>query len=107
MNSKSIVIKISHVLLAVLLLFSSCMVTRTTIGDGPVGKQGKTEVYSKSKQFYLFWGFVKLGKGQPAIPEDKNLQVKTSYNAFDALLTTLTGGIFSMQTVKIIVKETP
>lgn len=100
-------IKVTSVFFAILLLFSSCMVTRTTIGDGPVGKQGKTEVYSKSKQFYLFWGFVKLGKGQPAIPEDKNIQVKTSFNVFDALVTTLTGGIFSMQTVKILIKEVP
>lgn len=107
MNGKSSLMKMSSVFLAVFLLLSSCMVTRTTIGDGPVGKKGKTEVYSKSKQFYLFWGFVKLGKGQPVIPEDKNLQVKTSYNVFDALVTTLTGGIFSMQTVKILVKEVP
>ena len=81
------------------------MVTRTTIGDGPVGSNGSTEVFSKSKQMYLFWGFVKLGSSQPVIPEDKNVQIKTSFNVVDAIVTSITGGIFSMQTVKVIVKK--
>lgn len=89
----------------ILLAGSSCMVTRTTIGDGPVVTNGPAVVYSKAKQFYLFWGLFPLGHSQPAIPDNHNLQVKTSLNLTDALVSGLTVGIITSQTIKIVVKR--
>jgi hypothetical protein len=34
----------------VTLIFSSCYVTRTTVGSGPVGNDPTAQVYSKVKQ---------------------------------------------------------
>lgn len=87
------------------LFLSSCMVTRTTVGDGPVGKRGHATVYSNAKQLYLFWGLVPLGRTQPAMPPHRNIQIKTSTNIVDLLITGVTGGLFSTQTVKVLVKK--
>ncbi len=84
---------------------TSCTVTRTTIGNGPIGNQGQTETFSKGKQLYLFWGLLPLGHTSPPIPEDKNCQVKTSQNVGDALITWLTIGIVQSRTIKILTKK--
>lgn len=81
----------------------SCMVTRTTIGEGPVGRSANTMVYSKTKQLYIFFGLIPLGHSQPAIPSSKDLQIKTSYNIGDVLINCITLGIVSSQTIKVIV----
>lgn len=86
-----------------ILSLDSCYVNRTTVGDGPVGKDGPTARYSHAKQLYLFWGAVSLGQSQPVIPQGCGFQVKSSFNFIDMLVSGLTGGIFSMRTVKILV----
>lgn len=96
--------KLTFVLLAFTLLLNSCMVNRHTVGDGPVGKKGSTLQYSKAKQPYLFWGLIALGNSNPAAPQSGNYQIKTSYNFWDGFVSMLTGGIFSMRTVRILVK---
>jgi len=95
------------VVLPVLLLIflTSCMVNRHTVGDGPVGKSGRTEIYSSTKQMYLFWGIMPLGFATPDVPKDGNYQIKTSFNIVDDILTGITGGVFSMRTVRVIVKK--
>ena len=99
--------KITRILLLfiVTLSFHSCYVNRTTVGDGPVGKATPSVKYSHAKQMYLFWGLVSLGQSQPAMPQGCGYQVKSSFNFIDMLAGTLTGGIFGMRTVKIMVNK--
>ena len=87
------------------LCLNSCMTHRHTVGDGPVGKIGRIDTYSTTKQMYLFWGLMPLGHSQGAIPTHGNYQIKTSHNIVDAFLTGITGGIFSVRTVKVYVKK--
>ncbi|MDB5282075.1 MAG: hypothetical protein JWO06_1150 [Bacteroidota bacterium] len=89
-------------ILTMALSLNSCFVNRTTVGNGPVGKT-ETVRYSHDKQFYLFWGGWALNKANPHAPAECGYQVKSSFNLIDMLVTTLTGGIFSMRTVKILV----
>lgn len=86
-----------------ILLSTSCMTHRHTIGDGPVGAKGKTEIHSRAKQGYIFWGLVPLGRPQPAAPSHGNYQIKTGANVGDAILGTITLGIITFRTVRIIV----
>ena len=92
------------IVIIICMLFTSCMVNRHTIGDGPVGKKGQSERYSKSKQPYLFWGLIAMGNSNPNAPGHGNYQIKSSFNFWDSIATSLTAGIFSMRTVRILVK---
>ena len=83
----------------------SCLVTRTTIGDGPIGRRGKTDTYSKARRFYIFAGLLPLGLGQPAIPEHKNCQVKTYFGGVDVFVSFITFGIITSRSTKILVYE--
>lgn len=91
------------VLLLSILMMSSCYVNRTTVGEGPVGKHAQKELYGKTKQVYLFWGAIGLGQAQPPTPQD-NYMVKTSFNFWDQLVMSITGGIVGLRTVKVYVK---
>ncbi len=91
--------------LAVLLITSSCMTHRHTVGEGPIGVKGKTDVHSRAKQSYLFWGLIPLGRPSPHTPTDNNYQIKTGYNVGDFIISSLTGGIFSIRTVRILVHK--
>lgn len=92
------------------LLFSSCMTTRTNVGNyQEQEKTGeKTYTYARGKQCYLFWGLLPLGRTNVATPPHGTCQVRTSYRFLDALVSGITGGIFAMQTitVKAVVAET-
>ena len=91
-----------------LISLNSCFVNRTTVGNGPIGKSGETVKYSHQKQMYLFWGLVAIGQAQPKLPIDCGYQIKTSFNVIDAIVSTITGGIFSMRTQKTLVfKDSP
>ncbi len=83
----------------------SCFVTRTTVGDGPVGRRGKTDVYSKARRFYIFGGLVPLGLGQPAIPQSNNCQIKTYFGGVDVFVSFITAGIITSRSTKILVYE--
>ena len=91
------------VLFVALLSLNSCFVNRTTVGNGPVGKGHETATFSHQKQMYLLWGLVSIGQAQPKLPMDCGYQVRTSFNAIDAIVSTITGGIFSMRTQKVFV----
>lgn len=91
--------------LALMCSMQSCYVNRTTVGDGPVGKSGGKEQYSKTKQVYLFWGGIAVGQGQPATPTAPHYQIKSSFNFWDGLISTLTAGIVSTRTVKVYTKK--
>ncbi len=91
-------------ILVTALLLPACMSNRINIGNYHETKKTektKTYTYDKVKQCYLFWGLVPLGRPQPEMPASGNFQVRTYYNFWDALVSGLTGGIFSMRTVKI------
>lgn len=92
-------------LITFLLLTTSCMTHRHTIGDGPVGNKGKTEIYSRAKQGYLFWGLMPLGRPNPVTPTDGNYQIKTGFNIGDTVLGVITFGIVSFRTVRIIIHK--
>lgn len=93
----------SFVFSFLILLSTSCMTHRHTVGDGPIGNRGKTKIHSRAKQGYIFWGLVPLGRPQPATPSHGNYQIKTGFNIGDAILNTLTLGIVTFRTVRIIV----
>ncbi len=86
------------------MLLPSCYATRTWVGDyreeKKVEKMG-TYKYSKSKQAYLFWGLMPIGHTRVATPADGNCEIRTRHGFFDAFVTAITGGIFSVQTIKV------
>lgn len=89
--------------IALLLLGTSCMTHRHTIGEGPVGARGKTKIHSRAKQMYLFWGLVPLGRPEPHRPNHHNYQIKTGANFGDAVLSTITLGLVQWRTIRILV----
>lgn len=95
--------KFFAVFLLAVLSMSSCYVNRTTVGAGPVGKHSSKELYGKTKQVYLFWGAIGLGQAQPPTPQN-DYMVKTSFNFWDQLVMSITGGIVGLRTVKVYVK---
>lgn len=96
--------KIIIMILAISLLTSSCMTTRTNVNRYKE-TSGQSYKYSKGKQCYLFWGLVPLGRTTVSTPVGDPCQVRTQYRFFDALLTSITGGVFSMQTIKVMAKH--
>ncbi|MCQ2740483.1 MAG: hypothetical protein MJ237_09725 [bacterium] len=94
------------IMLMSVFILASCMSTRTSISNFKE-TQGQEYKYSKGKQCYLFWGLIPLGRTSVATPSDEPCQIRTSFRFWDALLTTITGGIFSMQTIKVMAKHTP
>ena len=89
---------------AAMLLLSSCYGTKTCVGryrEIVKVEDKDTYNYSKGKQVYFLWGFFPMGRTQVATPSHGNCQVKTRHGALDMLITVLTGGIFSVQTIKV------
>ena len=95
-------LKVSTLLL-LLVSLNSCYVNRTTVGAGPIGKNAESVRYSHKKQLYLFWGLLAINQSQPKLPVECGYQVKTSFNVIDAIVSGITGGIFSMRTQKVLV----
>lgn len=95
---------------AVVLLLPSCYVTRTRVGgfsEEVKEDQTSTYIYAKGKQAYLFWGLIPLGRTSVATPADGVCEIKTQRRFFDGLLSTITAGIFSMQTIKVRATRAP
>ncbi|MDE7149897.1 MAG: hypothetical protein K2O01_05770 [Bacteroidales bacterium] len=94
-------------LIAILLLAflcQSCFTTRTGVGDYRIATKADkaaSYTYSKAKQCYLFWGLIPLGHARTAVPHDGNCEIRTGFGFADFVVSLLTGGIFSMQTVKV------
>jgi hypothetical protein len=83
---------------------SSCMTTKTNVGAYREA-QGEEYTYAKGKQMWLFWGLIPLGRTSVSTPADGNCQVITRYNVGDAIISSLTGGIFTTHTIKIKAKR--
>jgi len=92
--------------LLVSILLSSCFVTRTTVGYGPMGTELRTRTFSKVKQRYVVFGLIPLNKATPQLPpQGTGYEIKTSFNFIDAIVTLVTGGIYGQRTVKILVDK--
>ncbi len=85
-------------------LLTSCMAVRT-----PVGKfresSGSEYTYSKGKQIWLFWGLFPIGRVSVATPSDGNCEVIVKFNFGDFLISGITGGIVTTETVKVKAKK--
>jgi hypothetical protein len=80
------------------------MTTKTNVGAYRE-TQGEEYTYAKGKQMWLFWGLIPLGRTSVSTPADGNCQVITRYNVGDAIISSLTGGIFTTHTIKIKAKR--
>ncbi|MFL3662840.1 MAG: hypothetical protein ACJ04Q_02485 [Flavobacteriales bacterium] len=85
-------------------LFNSCMTTKTSVGKFNE-ITGNEYTYSKSKQFWLFWGVIPLGRTNTNTPDDGNCEVITRFNFGDVLISGLTGGIVTSYTIKVKAKN--
>lgn len=94
--------KIKLLIFSLLLFSSSCMTHRHSVGDGPIGTKGKTKIYSRAKQAYLFWGLMPLGRPSPSTPSHGDYQIKTGFNVGDTFLGVITFGIVTFRTIRII-----
>lgn len=102
--------KIKSLTLIALLAFTvstsltSCMTTKTSVGAFRE-TQGAEYTYAKGKQIWLFWGLMPLGRASVNTPGDGNCEVITRFNVGDFLISGLTGGIVTTQTIKIKAKK--
>lgn len=83
---------------------TSCMTTKTDVGAYRE-KQGNEYTYAKGKQIWLFWGLMPLGRASVNTPGDGDCQVITRFNFGDFLISGLTGGIVTTQTIKVKAKK--
>ncbi len=90
--------------LAASMLFTSCLTTKTKVG-GYQEQQGNEYKYSKSKQVWVFWGLLPLGRTNTATPANGKCEVITRINLVDLFISGLTGGIVSTQTIKVMAKD--
>ncbi len=83
---------------------TSCMTTKTNVGAYKE-TQGEEYTYAKGKQIWLFWGLLPLGRTNVNTPGDGNCQVITRFNFSDFLISCLTGGIVTSETIKVKAKQ--
>lgn len=98
--------KIVVFLILAILLLPSCMTTSTQVGNFRES-QGNVFTYSRGKQCYLFWGLIPLGRTSINTPSSGNCEIRTSFRFIDAFVSLITGGIFSMQTIRVKAKHEP
>ena len=84
--------------------FTSCMTTKTNVGAYRE-TQGNEYTYAKGKQIWLFWGIMPLGRTSVSTPGDGNCQVITRFGFVDFLISGLTGGIVTTETIKVKAKK--
>ena len=92
-------------ILSAVILLPSCMVTKTNVKNY-ADLEGQEYYHAKGRSMYLFWGLLPVGK--PAITQPVEIepcQVRTSTEFVDGLVSIITGGIFSMQTVGVMAKR--
>ena len=96
--------KTTFILSISIIMLSSCMTTKTTIGEFKEQTE-KKYTYSKGKQVYIFWGTIPLGRTDLKTPKDKNCQIVTRFNITDALISGITLGVITSYTIKIKAKK--
>lgn len=83
---------------------TSCMTTKTNVGAYRE-KQGNEYTYAKGKQIWLFWGIMPVGRTSVNTPGDGDCQVITWFNFSDLLISGLTCGIVTTETIKVKAKK--
>lgn len=93
--------KLTSILLVTVAMMSlsSCYSHRVDVA-GYTRDFGEEKMYDRAKQFYLFEGLIPLGRATLKTPSDGVCQIRTYYSPIDAFVTIITGGLFSMRTVK-------
>lgn len=90
--------------LFILLGMSSCMTTKTSVGEFR-DLPGKEVTYAKGKQFWLFWGIVPIGRTDVPAPSHGNCQVVTKFKISDFLISAITGGLLTTYSIEVRVKS--
>lgn len=80
------------------------MMTRTSVGAFRETR-GNEYTYSKGKQWWLFWGIIPVGRTSLSTPTDGSCQVITKYNFVDFLISGLTAGILTTETIRVVAKR--
>jgi len=99
-----VLIKLLSLTIIVTFLLSSCMTTKTQVGQYKE-LQGKTYKYDKGKQFWIFWGLVPIGRTSVNTPSDGNCEIITKFKFGDFLISSLTGGLLTSYTIKVKAKR--
>ncbi len=86
------------------LSLNSCMMTKTSVGEYKQ-QTGEEYTYAKGKQLWLFWGIMPLGRTSVATPPDGNCEVVTKLKFGDFLISGITVGILTSQTIKVNAKK--
>ena len=84
--------------------FTSCLTTKTNVGNYREAA-GSPYKYSKSKQIWLFWGLMPIGRTNTATPTNGSCQVITRFNIADLLIANITGGLIITETIKVEAKK--
>jgi hypothetical protein len=87
-----------------LLLLSSCMTTKTPIGNFKESS-GTEYTYAQGKQVWILFGLIPIGRTAVDTPADKNCQVVTKFTFVDFLISGVTGGLVLTETVKVTAKQ--
>jgi len=87
-----------------LLLMSSCMMTKTSVGAYKESV-GKEYTYDKGKQMWLFWGVLPIGRTDVSTPTNGACEVITKFKFTDLLISGLTGGIVTSYSIKVKAKK--
>ena len=85
-------------------LLSSCMMTKTSVGAFKETR-GNEYTFSKGKQWWLFWGIIPIGRTDLSTPTDGSCQVITRYNFVDFLISGVTAGILTTETIRVVAKR--
>lgn len=80
------------------MLLCACSTQKFFVGD----TSGTTFNQDKRKAVYLFWGIICFGRKQNFViyPEAKGYSIITRFNGIDMIVTSLTGGVILMKTIK-------
>lgn len=92
------------IIVALSLVLTSCMTTKTSVGEFRE-IEGRTYTYASGKQVWLFWGFLPLGRTNVNTPGHGNCQIITKYTFFDVLIGGLTGGFVTTYTIRVRAKR--
>jgi hypothetical protein len=91
-------------LLAISIILSSCMVTKTYVGQYQ-NLPGKELRYAKGRQFWIFWGLLPMGRTNVKTPLDGHCEIKTSYDFVDLLVRTITAGFITSYSIEVSAKS--
>lgn len=86
------------------MMLQSCWVTKTPVNDYYM-HDGHVERYSKSKQFWLFEGFIPLGRTHTNTPPAGTpCLIQEQFTFGDVLVSGITFGLITARTIKCYVK---